>query len=129
MKEFKGLKELVEMLERAEMEKKVSESEKKVVISIDEHATSECGCVGVELQNIEHGADLALAAAALLSTCMEKTVKGKEAETLTLIIFLATEVFAHSKTEQDAIDNSDESLKKLEALFGCLNSKDENTEE
>ena len=115
--------------EKAELRKKVGASEKKIVISIDDNATDTCGCVGVELQNVDKGSDLAVAAASLIATCIEHTKKGKEAETVTLILMLALEVFSHAKTKEEADAHGEEDLRKLEDLFAMFESKQEEDEE
>lgn len=123
MKDLKGLKDLMSMLkDGAERES----AEKKVIISIDTEATEQCGAVSVKLENIDKGADLIIASAALLSTCFEYAVEGKETDALMLILFLATEVFGeHCKTEQGAIEHSEEDLRKLEMLLSALNGKED----
>ena len=111
--------------EKAELEEKVKESDKKIIISIDNNATDTCGCIGVELQNVDKGIDLSIAAASLIATCIEHTKKGKEAEAITLILMLALEVFSHSKTKEEAEAHSEEDLQKLKDFCDMLSRQDE----
>ena len=115
--------------EKAELEKKVKKSDKRIIISIDENATDTCGCVGVELQNVDRGSDLAIAAASLISTCLEHTRKGKEAETVTLILMLALEVFKHAGSLEEAEAHQEEDLEKIKDFFAMLEKKQEEAEE
>lgn len=122
MKDLKALKDLIDVLKNGETERKVRNSDKKVIVSIDNNVTDDCGCVGVELCNIDRGAELAFASAALLATCLESTVKGKEEQTLLLIILLATKVF--TKSPEEAIANQEEILETVEKMFGSDKEQD-----
>lgn len=125
-KELKDFMELVDILkEQSEREKKVKQADKKIIISIDEETTDDCGCIGIELQNVNRGAELALAAASLISTCLEHTVKGKEAETVTLILMLALEVFKHANSPEEAMAHQEEDLQKLKDFCDMLSRQDE----
>lgn len=125
-KELKDFMELVDILkEQSEREKKVKQADKKIIISIDDDATDDCGCIGIELQNVDRGAELALAAASLISTCLDHTVKGKEAETVTLILMLALEVFKHSNSPEEAREHQEEDLQKLKDFLDMLSKEDE----
>ena len=101
------------------------DGDKKIIISIDDSASEDCGCIAIQLQNVDRGAELALAAASLISTCLEHTVKGKEAETVTLILMLALEVFKHANSPEEAREHQEEDLKKLEAFFDMLRRENE----
>ena len=125
-KELKDFMELIDILkEQHEHEKKAKQADKKVIISIDDNATSDCGCIGIQLQNVDRGAELALAAASLISTCLEHTVKGKEAETVTLILMLALEVFKHANSPEEAMAHQEEDLQKLKDFCDMLSRQDE----
>ena len=91
-------------------------AEKKVIISIDENATEDCGCVGVELCNVNNEAELTMASGAMLATCLEKAGEENFERTLLLVIFLATKVFKSSPEE--TLKNEEECLKMLDELFG-----------
>ena len=132
-KKMKDFMELLSILkdeaERTGLEEKVKESEKKVIVSIDNNASDTCGCIGVELQNIDKGSELAIAAASLIATCIEHVREGKEAETITLILMLALEVFSHSKTKEEAEAHGEEDLQKLKDFFAMLEKNQEKDEE
>ena len=125
-KELKDFMELVDILkEQSEHEKKVKQADKKIIISIDDDATDDCGCIGIQLQNVNRGAELALAAASLIATCLDHTVKGKEAETVTLILMLALEVFKHSNSPEEAREHQEEDLQKLKDFLDMINKDEE----
>ena len=125
-KELKDFMELVDILkEQSEHEKKVKQADKKIIISIDEDTTDDCGCIGIQLQNVDRGAELALAAASLIATCLDHTVNGKEAETVTLILMLALEVFKHSNSPEEAREHQEEDLQKLKDFLDMLSKEDE----
>ena len=125
-KELKDFMELIDILkEQHEHEKKEKQADKKVIISIDDNATSDCGCIGIELQNVNRGAELALAAASLIATCLDHTVNGKEAETVTLILMLALEVFKHSNSPEEAMAHQEEDLQKLKDFLDMINKDEE----
>ena len=121
-KEMKDFMELLDILKEA---KAKEDGDKKIIISIDDSASEDCGCIAIQLQNVDRGAELALAAASLISTCLEHTVKGKEAETVTLILMLALEVFKHANSPEEAREHQEEDLKKLEAFFDMLRKENE----
>lgn len=121
-KEMKDFMELLDILKEA---KAKEDGDKKIIISIDDSASEDCGCIAIQLQNVDRGAELALAAASLISTCLEHTVKGKEAETVTLILMLALEVFKHANSPEEAREHQEEDLKKLEAFFDMLRRENE----
>ena len=125
-KELKDFMELIDILkEQHEHEKKAKQADKKIIISIDDSATEDCGCVGIQLQNLDRGAELALAAASLIATCLDHTVKGKEAETVTLILMLALEVFKHANSPEEAMAHQEEDLQKLKYFCDMLHKEDE----
>ena len=125
-KELKDFMELIDILkEQHEHEKKAKQADKKIIISIDDSATEDCGCVGIQLQNLDRGAELALAAASLIATCLDHTVKGKEAETVTLILMLALEVFKHANSPEEAMAHQEEDLQKLKDFCDMLRKEDE----
>jgi hypothetical protein len=119
---MKDFMELLNILEEAKAKK---DGDKKIIISIDDNATEDCGCIGIQLQNVDRGSELALAAASLISTCLEHTVKGKEAETVTLILMLALEVFKHANSPEEAMAHQEEDLEKLKDFFDMLRKEDE----
>lgn len=121
-KELKDFMELIDILKEAKEKK---DCDKKIIISIDDSATEDCGCIGIQLQNVDRGAELALAAASLISTCLDHTVKGKEAETVTLILMLALEVFKHANSPEEAMEHQEEDLQKLKDFFDMLSRQDE----
>lgn len=122
MKDLKALKDLVDALKNAEVEEKMKKAEKKVIISIDENATDDCGCVGVELCNVNNEAELALASGAILATCLEKAGEENFERTLLLIFFLATKVFKSSPEE--TLKNESECLQMLDKIFGLKKKED-----
>jgi hypothetical protein len=125
-KELKDFMELVDILkEQSEHEKKVKQADKKIIISIDDNATDDCGCIGIQLQNVDRGAELALATASLIATCLDHAVKGKEAETVTLILMLALEVFKHSNSPEEAREHQEEDLQKLKDFLDMINKDEE----
>ena len=121
-KELRDFMELLDILKEAKAKK---DGDKKIIISIDEDTTDDCGCIGIQLQNVNRGAELALAAASLISTCLEHTVKGKEAETVTLILMLALEVFKHANSPEEAMEHQEEDLQKLKDFFQIINKDEE----
>jgi hypothetical protein len=121
-KEMKDFMELLDILKEA---KAKEDGDKKIIISIDDSASEDCGCIAIQLQNVDRGSELALAAASLISTCLEHTVKGKEAETVTLILMLALEVFKHANSPEEAMAHQEEDLEKLKDFFDMLRKEDE----
>ena len=119
---MKDFMELLNILEEAKAKK---DGDKKIIISIDDNATEDCGCIGIQLQNVDRGSELALAAASLISTCLEHTVKGKEAETVTLILMLALEVFKHANSPEEAMAHQEEDLEKLKDFCDMLRKEEE----
>lgn len=125
-KELKDFMELIDILkEDSEREKKAKQADKKIIISIDDSATEDCGCIAIQLQNVDRGSELALAAASLIATCLDHTVKGKEAETVTLILMLALEVFKHANSPEEAMAHQKEDLEKLKGFCNMLRKEDE----
>ena len=129
----KKMDEFIELMNilkgKSEVEEKVKKSDKKIIISIDENVTDSLGCIGVELRNVDRGSDCCLAAASLIATCLEHAKKGKEAETITLILMLALEVFSHANTPEEVKEHEEDDLKKLQDFFEMINGKAEEKEE
>ena len=123
----KGLEKLLERLsainERIEAKEKVDKSDKKVVISIADNATTSCGCVGVKVENCE-GADVAIATAALMSSLLERCKPGTEDKVILLVLLLAREIFTHSSSPEEVKRHEDEDMEKLNKLFGDDDEED-----
>ena len=119
------MKDFMELLDILKEAKAKEDVDKKIIISIDDSATEDCGCISIQLQNVDRGSELALAAASLISTCLEHTVNGKEAETVTLILMLALEVFKHANSPEEAMAHQEEDLEKLKGFCDMLRKEDE----